>query len=213
MTWNDTLMGNLQVRRNVLSRSVHYALLYCIFGQLNLITKRYSLERHPAFVHSVAIAYIPFLRNITVRVPQTRSPQSILYGIEHHIEETSRRGQFQHPALRASCTFRSVGLAAIKLLKILNSSLSQYVDFDAGKRLFNSAMYLIRRSSVEDNDLAGRSSKILTQLWVVHNSLTARREQEPRLRINTRLSASLLHDSLWLWREEFGGQANAYREP
>ena len=49
-------------------------------------------------------------------------------------------------------------------------------------------------------------SKILAQLWSVHQSLASGREEEPSLTMKSRFCASVLHDSLWLWRERFGGQ-------
>lgn len=97
-------------------------------------------------------------------------------------------------------------VAAILLMKIISSSYSRYVDVESGKSAFNSVLSMHRRASVEDNDLRGRAGKILAQLWSVHQSLAVRREQEPTLNIKTRLGASVLHDSLWMWREEFGGQ-------
>ena len=102
-------------------------------------------------------------------------------------------------------------LATIILLKILKSDYSQFVDSFAGKRMYNSSLLLLRSCSVENNDNVGRASKILTQLWGVQKSLTVG-EEEPSLCVRTRLGASVLHDALWLWRQEFGGQENAYRE-
>ncbi len=77
-----------------------------------------------------------------------------------------------------------------------------------GKRAFNTVISMLKRSSVEDNDLKGRVGKILAQLWSAHQSLPAKREQEPGLQVRTRLGASILHDSLWQWRERFGDQGS-----
>ena len=98
-------------------------------------------------------------------------------------------------------------VAGLLLMKILNSSYSSYLDIEQGKKAFSDVLVMLRKASVEDNDLRGRVSKILAQLWSVHRSSSLRREQEPSLRIKSRCGASLLHDSLWIWREEFGGQA------
>lgn len=97
-------------------------------------------------------------------------------------------------------------IAAMVLMKIVNSSFSGYVDNEDGKHAFNTAISLVRKSSVEDNDLPGRVSKIIAQLWNLHRSLNQRKKEEPSVNIKTRWGASLLHDSLWTWREEFGGQ-------
>ncbi|KAL1983717.1 hypothetical protein VTN96DRAFT_9973 [Rasamsonia emersonii] len=103
--------------------------------------------------------------------------------------------------------YRLTTLAATVILKILHSSYSRYVDPESGKRMFNAAISLVRRASVEDNDLPGRSSKILAQLWSVQSQSNQRKE-EPSLRLKTRLGASLFHDSLWTWREKCGGQGS-----
>jgi len=99
------------------------------------------------------------------------------------------------------------------LMKIINSSYSRYVDIEGGKLAFNKVLALLRRSSLEDNDVRGRGGKILAQLWTVHHSRTVRREQEPSLRVKSRFGVSVLHDGLWTWREEFGGQTGPQSAP
>lgn len=96
--------------------------------------------------------------------------------------------------------------AAMLLMKIVNSSYSVYVNIDGGKSAFNKVLSLLAKASVKHDDLRGRASKVLAQLWSIHQSAAAKREQEPKLNIKTRLGASVLHDSLWTWREEFGEQ-------
>ena len=97
-------------------------------------------------------------------------------------------------------------IAAIIIMKVSNSSYSRYIDVGRGKRAFNAVISMSRRCCTEDNDLMGRMSKILAQLWNVHHSLAMEGEREPSSRIQSRSFASILHDSLWLWRERFGGQ-------
>jgi transcriptional regulatory protein LEU3 len=122
---------------------------------------------------------------------------------------TSTRTRILNYAPASVCLMTFV--AAIMVLKILDSSYSAFVDVEAANQLFNSALALIRHASVEDNDLPGRYSKILAQLWNLHNSFTSQTTQEPELRVKTRIGASLLHDSLWKWRETFGGQSRVSR--
>ncbi|KAH8691623.1 hypothetical protein BGW36DRAFT_304893 [Talaromyces proteolyticus] len=102
--------------------------------------------------------------------------------------------------------FRTVSLSAMFILKIGHSSYAEYLDCERGKHLFHVATQLMRRMSIEDNDLPGRMSKIMTQLWSAQARIDKTNE-EPSLKLRTRLSGSLLHDSLWSWRETFGGQA------
>lgn len=101
--------------------------------------------------------------------------------------------------------FRSLALAASFILKVGFSSYAQYLDFENGKHLFSTATQLMRRISTEDNDLPGRMSKIMTQLWSAQARID-RSNEEPSLKLKTRLAGSLLHDFLWSWRETFGGQ-------
>jgi len=103
-------------------------------------------------------------------------------------------------------------MAAILVMKIIHSNYSKYGDVDEGKRDFDTVVRMFKRSSAEDNDLGGKSSKILTNIWSLHHSsLPKNIKEEPKLNIKTRLGASLLHDSLWTWREEFGGQRDALK--
>ncbi|KAJ5124317.1 uncharacterized protein N7515_008142 [Penicillium bovifimosum] len=106
-----------------------------------------------------------------------------------------------------SAFYRLTILAALVILKIINSSYSNFVDTESGKSTFISALSLIRQSSVEDNDLPGRASKILAQLWSFQ-SQRYRNIEDPSIRLTTRSSASVLHDSLWMWRDRFGGQSS-----
>lgn len=102
--------------------------------------------------------------------------------------------------------FRIISIAAMFILKLSYSNLGPYLDLETGKRSFNSAIALTRRISIEDNDLPGRMSKILTQLWSAQVIHRGQRDKPPGLRLKTRLAASLVHDSMWMWREQFGGQ-------
>ncbi|KAL4894254.1 hypothetical protein BDV59DRAFT_176132 [Aspergillus ambiguus] len=108
--------------------------------------------------------------------------------------------------------FRVISLAAMFILKLFYSNLGVFLDIDSGKRAYNFAIYLTRRISIEDNDLPGRMSKILTQLWSaqMRSSLPT---AMPTLKLKTRMAASLIHDSLWIWREEFGGQRSGEHTP
>ncbi|KAL5365339.1 hypothetical protein BJX96DRAFT_181543 [Aspergillus floccosus] len=108
--------------------------------------------------------------------------------------------------------FRVLCLAAMFILKLWYSTLNEFLDIDSGKRAFNSTICLTRRISIEDNDLPGRMSKILTQLWSAQMR-SGLRNKEPSLKLQTRMAASLIHDSLWIWREEFGGQRGAEQTP
>lgn len=109
--------------------------------------------------------------------------------------------------------YQILNTAGMLVMKIINSSYARYVDIEEGKRSFNIVLSLLRRAILEDNDLRGRGGKILAQLWIIHHSRTIRRGQEPNLKVQSRLGASVLHDGLWVWREEFGGQTSPASRP
>lgn len=115
-------------------------------------------------------------------------------------------------ALGSVCYFWIISIAAMFILKLSYSNLSPFLDLENGKRSFNSAIMLTRRISIEDNDLPGRTSNILTQLWSAQ-ARGGHRDKEPGLKLKTRLAASLVHDSLWTWREVFGGQRSEANTP
>ncbi|KAJ5128155.1 hypothetical protein N7448_008934 [Penicillium atrosanguineum] len=108
--------------------------------------------------------------------------------------------------------YRVTSLAALFILRLEDSSLVGLLDAEGGKQSFNAALSLLRRTSLEDNDLPGRTSKILAQLWSMQGQ-SQQSGKEPHLKLRTRLAASLLHDQLWNWRESFGGQGSAPHTP
>ena len=108
--------------------------------------------------------------------------------------------------------FRATSLAALFILRLEDSNFSGILDGEKGKQAFNTALSLLRRASLEDSDLPGRTFKILAQLWTMQGR-SQHSGEEPRLKLRTRLGASLLHDTMWRWRENFGGQTSASHTP
>jgi hypothetical protein len=103
--------------------------------------------------------------------------------------------------------FQILSLAAMFILKLGFSSYSSFIDVEEGKHMFHIAAQMIRQASLEDNDLQGRMSKILTQLWSGYARI-GNFDEEPSLKLRTRLAASLLHDLLWTWRDAYGNLGN-----
>jgi transcriptional regulatory protein LEU3 len=128
---------------------------------------------------------------------------SLAIGMVHKFAAVAERPNFTEYAPQVF--FQIASLGAMLILKITYSNYSAYIDCEEGERMFHVATQLVRRMSLEDNDLPGRMSKILTQLWSAY-ALVGAINEEPTLKLRTRLSASLLHDLLWCWRETFGGQ-------
>jgi hypothetical protein len=105
--------------------------------------------------------------------------------------------------------YRMLFTAAAVLIKVLNSTYVRYVDFEAGKQVFELAISALRRWSIQDNDKAVRSADMLAQMWPLYSERNARRPEEPSLRFRCRLGTSLLLDLLWHWREELNARGQA----
>ena len=99
---------------------------------------------------------------------------------------------------------RRLFLAAFVLLRVLSTRLAHNVEAEAGTVLFNTAVFALRRYSLETGDMAARCADILAQLWRFQSgggTSIGRDEQEPRLYIRSRAGASVVYDSIWQWKE------------
>jgi hypothetical protein len=74
--------------------------------------------------------------------------------------------------------------------------------------MFNTSISMFRRCGIEDNDIYGRTTKVLAQLWSIHKDLAEKAQQPPGLSLKSRLFFSIAHDALWQWREKYSGQPN-----
>jgi len=73
------------------------------------------------------------------------------------------------------------------LLKVLRSSYSQDVDFEAGKRLCNQVTASASKFMISHNESVGKIAKMVSQLW--HSSNTDARTKPPELLVKSRLGA------------------------
>ena len=105
---------------------------------------------------------------------------------------------------------RMTFIAAIVLFEITNSSNSHYIDLDKCKHSHNSTLFVMHRALMEDNDLQGKSSNVLTQIWTVYNTLS--KDEETRLKLDTRAGISGSHDIL-KGGGEFGEPLPEYQSP
>lgn len=125
------------------------------------------------------------------------------------------------PLKHASWWVYMVSIAgAIYISKVMHSSYRPYVDAERGKQTFNTCLYILRQCSVQDNDLPGRCNRLLTQIWNIHRGQASEDggggeggvevggalQRPPGLKIASRMFFSIVYDSLWLWREKYGGQ-------
>lgn len=60
---------------------------------------------------------------------------------------------------------RSLGLAAIVILKLYRSSLSVHLSKERGERAYFAAIRLLRRRASDSPDLDAKLGTILTELW------------------------------------------------
>ncbi|TVY46941.1 Regulatory protein [Lachnellula occidentalis] len=105
--------------------------------------------------------------------------------------------------------YRMSALAASVLLRILKTRISTYIrDQQAGKVSYFQEIALLRKMSVHNNDMPGRMAGIFAQLWTSQKAFKPKGDgiASPEVRIQSRLSMSLLHDTMWWWREEYGDQ-------
>lgn len=61
--------------------------------------------------------------------------------------------------------YRSLNLAACVILRISRSNLREHVDVFTGERAYFSCINILKRRMIRNNDLNGRTTGVLTQLW------------------------------------------------
>ncbi|KAL8663458.1 MAG: hypothetical protein Q9202_003875 [Teloschistes flavicans] len=100
--------------------------------------------------------------------------------------------------------------AGFTLLKLLNSFFADNINNARGRELFMKTIRAIRTISVATNDLPSRLAEVLAQLWKsggsgARNGHTANTsiDSSLQLKVRCRMSMSLVHDSVWRWREAF----------
>lgn len=103
-------------------------------------------------------------------------------------------------------------IAAFVIFKLQFSKLAELLDTTSGKRHFASAIAIMRKSSVKENDFPIRVSTIMFQLWKLHSKDRADAIRDgaapkyvsPKLKLVSRMAPSVLFDSIWVWRERYG---------
>jgi hypothetical protein len=122
--------------------------------------------------------------------------------------ETLRLGEAEgHPTRYLGLlTLRMSSAVAIFISKVLHSSYREYVDIEVATNLFNFVIAIYKQCSVEDNDTTGRTTKFLAQIWVIHADIFKDCPQPPSISLKSRLFFSIVHDSLWQWRDRYAGK-------
>ncbi|EXJ68009.1 uncharacterized protein A1O5_08624 [Cladophialophora psammophila CBS 110553] len=102
--------------------------------------------------------------------------------------------------------------AVFILLKVVkNDYFAAIIDADSGKGLINFSVSALRKISVVNNDLPGRLSDVIAYLWTHPNpSLMGGIGMDGlQLKVRSRMSMSIVYDSLWRWREQFRTEAES----
>ena len=103
-------------------------------------------------------------------------------------------------------------LAAFIILRIGKSHVSHLLDVKRGQRCYFSTITLNKKQSVVSDDVSARMTIIMSQLWTSKVVIKQPNGTSDSLYLcsRNRLGCSLVFDCFWLWRQEFGGQPNAY---
>jgi hypothetical protein len=106
--------------------------------------------------------------------------------------------------LYAYCTnplFQMILAAAFAVLTLLSSSFSEYVNVEAGHKLYNLAVTAIKKISVTNNDLPARLAEVLAQMWRRGNRPMCENDGKIWLSVRCRMSVSVVYSCLWTWRD------------
>lgn len=170
----------------------------------NQLTDENAVQLDGAGLH-IYIFYLLESGGPDVRRRALLRAYSLATGLIRKVSDLAARSNWTHSAPQVN--FYNLSLSAMLILKLSYSNYSKFIDLEEGKRMYHTATNLMRQTSLEDNDLQGRMSKILKQLWSSYAHV-GQINEEPSLKLKTRLAASLLHDLLWTWRDAFGSQSN-----
>lgn len=117
-----------------------------------------------------------------------------------------------HPGTADHCPnfiFWMILSAGFTILRLVSSPFVDYLDVVSSKQLLTKAIRMIRGMSVANNDLPGRLAEVLVQLQArTHSSSPSADWQLLQLKVRSRMSLSIVFDSLWEWRKEFLADKN-----
>ena len=102
--------------------------------------------------------------------------------------------------------YESFLCAAMIVLKILkNDYFALIVDTNTGGKIINYSVSALRKMSVANNDLPGRLSDVLAYLWTHPDPsiIGGTGVGGLQLKVQSRMSMSVVYDSLWRWREQY----------
>ncbi|EXJ80927.1 hypothetical protein A1O3_07215 [Capronia epimyces CBS 606.96] len=130
-----------------------------------------------------------------------------LIELTNELDEEEQFAEFGPSASQSVLTH-----AALIVLRVGRSHIAGSLDEKRGRKCYFTAIQLSKKHSVRSDDISARVTIILSQLWTSKMVIT-QPDGTPDslwLRCRNRLGLSLSFDSLWLWRQEFGGHPNPY---
>lgn len=86
-------------------------------------------------------------------------------------------------------------------IKVLNSSLSQFVNAAEGVASFQTTTEFLRRCSVGEGDICVRVPNVISQLWQLCQGPLLQHNIEPTMEVQSRLGASMIFEIITLWRK------------
>lgn len=94
--------------------------------------------------------------------------------------------------------------STVIICKVYHSPFSKFVDAETGRVLYLSCISLVSKASIFKHDMMYRASEMMQQTWRLYASLARRNISTTKVRIRTRMSASVFFDTLWTMKEEWG---------
>jgi len=112
-------------------------------------------------------------------------------------------------------TWRILYCAALVIFRVLHSTWGRDLDRSNGRVLYNAAAFSMRQLSVQHNekDIPIRTADRLSLLWKSGENDLGLRNQEPRLRVQSRMGSSLVYDSVMLQRKYFANENSSSGDP
>ncbi|KAI1608239.1 hypothetical protein EDD36DRAFT_423662 [Exophiala viscosa] len=166
--------------------------------QLSLANR---LELHGSKLH-IQCFYFLYDDRVDLRLPGIlRAYATASTLIATILSDDTSHDVLPHAPLR----FTSIILnAALVIFRILHSTFAIGLDYGHGKLLFNAAAFAMQQLSVpqKDRDFPLRGSDMLRAFWRAGERSTTMCSQDLRLRVKSRMGASLVYDCLLLFRQK-----------
>ncbi|KAJ9616001.1 Regulatory protein leu3 [Knufia peltigerae] len=108
----------------------------------------------------------------------------------------------QHLPYAPSILARHISTAGLVIIRVLHSTFSVGLDYERGRILLNAAAFSLSQLSSHQTpkDQAARTSDMLRRYWSAAEKNPNMRQRDLRLRVKSRVGASLVYDCLMSFR-------------